>query len=159
METVLTRFLCQTDMSIHVYITNFNYVSSPNWLELQDQHVELVVQDYLIISPVRKLIWEKTKYDLKLTKSEKTKYIYIYIYMYVYIYLLQLYVLYFILNKTQLQFFRLDILGFLIEFKYIITLNLNILEKYNIICILLVNATMCLNSIREPNVPNLRNYT
>jgi hypothetical protein len=29
------------------------------------------------------------------------------------------------------------------------TLNLNILEKDNIICISLVNATMYLNSIRE----------
>ena len=39
------------------------------------------------------------------------------------------------------------------------TLNLNILEKDNIVCISLVNATMCLNSIGESNVPNLRNYT
>jgi hypothetical protein len=36
-------------------------------------------------------------------------------------------------------------------------LNLNILEKYNIVCVSLVNATMCLNSIGEPNVLNLRN--
>ena len=36
-------------------------------------------------------------------------------------------------------------LGFLIEFKHITTLNLNILRKYNIICVSLVNATMCLN--------------
>ena len=38
------------------------------------------------------------------------------------------------------------------------TLNLNILGKDNIICVSLVNATMCLNSIRKPNVPNLRMY-
>ena len=33
-----------------------------------------------------------------------------------------------------------------IEFKYF--------WKYNIICVLLVNTTMCLNSIEKPNVPN-----
>ena len=37
------------------------------------------------------------------------------------------------------------------------TLNLNILGKDNIVCISLVNATMCLNSIGEPNVPHLSN--
>ncbi len=42
---------------------------------------------------------------------------------------------------------------FLIELKHKITLNLNIFKKYNIICILLVNTTMYLNSIKEPNVP------
>ena len=36
-------------------------------------------------------------------------------------------------------------------------MNLNILEKDNIICVSLINATMCLNLIIEPNVPNLRN--
>ena len=35
---------------MHVYIINFNDVSSLNWLGLQNQHTELVVQDYLIIS-------------------------------------------------------------------------------------------------------------
>jgi hypothetical protein len=39
------------------------------------------------------------------------------------------------------------------------TLNLNILEKDNIVCVSLVNATICLNSIEKPNVPNLRNGT
>ena len=39
------------------------------------------------------------------------------------------------------------------------TLNLNILEKDNIICVSLVNATMYLNSIEKPNVSNLRNCT
>jgi hypothetical protein len=39
------------------------------------------------------------------------------------------------------------------------TLNLNILGKNNIICVSLVNATMCLNSIGESNIPNLRNCT
>ena len=38
-------------------------------------------------------------------------------------------------------------------------LNLNILGKDNIVCISLVNATICLNSIEEPNVLDLRNYT
>ncbi len=42
---------------------------------------------------------------------------------------------------------------FLIELKQKITINLNILKKYNIICILLVNTTMYLNSIKKPNVP------
>ncbi len=63
------------------------------------------------------------------------------------------------MGKTQVQFLRLDTLGSLIEFKYIIALNLNILEKNNIVCISLVNATMCLNSIKELKVPNLRNCT
>ena len=40
-----------------------------------------------------------------------------------------------------------------------ITLNLNILEKDNIVCISLINTTMYLNLIGEPNVSNLRNYT
>jgi hypothetical protein len=40
----------------------------------------------------------------------------------------------------------------LIEFKYIITLNLNIFEKYNIICVLFINITMCLNSIGKRNL-------
>ena len=52
---------------------------------------------------------------------------------------------------------RYNSLGFLIEFKHITALNLNILRKDNIIFVLLVNTTMCLNSIREPNVLNLKN--
>ena len=36
-------------------------------------------------------------------------------------------------------------------------MNLNIFRKDNIICVSLINATMCLNSFGEPNVPNLRN--
>ena len=39
------------------------------------------------------------------------------------------------------------------------TLNLNILEKDNIVCVSLVNVTMCLNLNKKSNVPNLRNYT
>ena len=35
-------------------------------------------------------------------------------------------------------------------------LNLNIFRKDNMVCILLVNE-ICLNSIGEPNVPDLRN--
>jgi hypothetical protein len=38
-------------------------------------------------------------------------------------------------------------------------LNLNILGKDNIVCVLLVNVTMCLNSIWELNIFNLRNCT
>jgi hypothetical protein len=38
-------------------------------------------------------------------------------------------------------------------------LNLNIFGKDNIVCVSLVNTTICLNSIREPNVPNLKNCT
>ena len=38
------------------------------------------------------------------------------------------------------------------------TLNLNILGKDNIVYVLLVNATIYLNSIGEPNVLDLRNY-
>jgi hypothetical protein len=38
------------------------------------------------------------------------------------------------------------------------TLNLNILGKDNIVCVSLVNATMCLNSIGEPNVPKFYPY-
>ena len=37
------------------------------------------------------------------------------------------------------------------------TLNLNIFEKDNIVCVSLMNATMRLNSIEESNVPNLKN--
>ena len=45
------------------------------------------------------------------------------------------------------------------EFKHITALNLNILGKDNIVCVLLDNATTCLNSIKELNVLNLRNCT
>ena len=38
-------------------------------------------------------------------------------------------------------------------------MNLNILGKYNIVCVSLVNATMYLNSIEKPNVSNLNNGT
>ncbi len=55
------------------------------------------------------------------------------------------------MGKTQVQFLRLSTLGF--------QLNLNILGKDNIVCVSLVNATMYLNLIGEPNVPNLRNRT
>jgi hypothetical protein len=52
----------------------------------------------------------------------------------------------------------LVILDFSIEFKHIIVLNLIILKKDNIICVSLVNITMCLNSIKKLNIPNLRKY-
>ena len=39
------------------------------------------------------------------------------------------------------------------------TLNLNILGKHNIVCVLLVNETMYLNSIGKPNILDLRNCT
>ena len=59
-------------------------------------------------------------------------------------------------DKTQVQFYRLSTLGSQLNSN---TLNLNILGKDNIVCVSLVNAIMCLNSIEEPNVPNLRNCT
>jgi hypothetical protein len=37
-------------------------------------------------------------------------------------------------------------------------MNLNILKKDNIVCILLINITIYLNSIKKPNKFNLRNY-
>ena len=46
--------------------------------------------------------------------------------------------------------------SFLIEFKYIISLNLNIIRKDNIVYISLVNTTMYLNSINKLNIPNLK---
>ena len=53
-----------------------------------------------------------------------------------------------VLSETWLQIYlRLDKLSYLIEFKHIIALNLNIIKKYNIIFVLLVNVTMYLNSI------------
>ena len=61
------------------------------------------------------------------------------------------------IDKIYVQFLKLGILCFLIEFKHITILNLNIFRKYNIVCLSLVNATMCLNLIEKPNVPNLRN--
>jgi hypothetical protein len=36
-------------------------------------------------------------------------------------------------------------------------MNLNIFEKDNIICILLINVTIYLNSIKKPNKFNLKN--
>jgi hypothetical protein len=50
-------------------------------------------------------------------------------------------------------------LGFPIEFIYIITLNLIILRKYNIVCVSLIDAVMCLNSIKKPDILYLRIYT
>jgi hypothetical protein len=41
----------------------------------------------------------------------------------------------------------------------IITLNLNIFGKDNIVCVSLVNAIMYLNLIGETNVPKVRNCT
>ena len=38
-------------------------------------------------------------------------------------------------------------------------LPLNILEINNIVYVLLINIIMCLNSIAESNVPNIRNCT
>ena len=58
------------------------------------------------------------------------------------------------LGKTQVKFFRSNTLDSQLNSS---TLNLNILGKDNIVCVLLVNATMYLNSIGEPNAPNLRN--
>ena len=63
--------------------------------------------------------------------------------------------LYYFKGKIQVQFLRSSTLGSQLNS----ILNLNILGKDNIVCISLVNATMCLNLIGELNVPNLRNYT
>ncbi len=41
------------------------------------------------------------------------------------------------------------------KIKISVTLNLSILGKDNIVCVLLVNASMCLNSIRELNILDL----
>ena len=57
----------------------------------------------------------------------------------------------FLLGKTQVQFLSSNTLDSL--------LNLNIIGKDNIVCISYFNATMCLNLIGEPNVPNLKNCT
>ena len=59
-------------------------------------------------------------------------------------------------QKIKVQFFRLSTLGSWLNSNI---LNLNILEKDNIVCVLLINITMRLNSIREPNVLKLRIYT
>ena len=53
----------------------------------------------------------------------------------------------------------LGTLGSSIEFKQITALNLIILGKDNSVCVSLDNATMCLNSFGEPDVPNLKNCT
>jgi hypothetical protein len=56
------------------------------------------------------------------------------------------------MSKTYIQFFRCNTLNFLIKFKYIVTLHLIILKKYNIIYILLVNTILCLNLFEYPNL-------
>ena len=58
------------------------------------------------------------------------------------------------MGKTQVQFFRSSTLGSQLNLN---TLNLNIIGNDNIVCVSLVNTTMCLNSIRGPYVSNLRN--
>ena len=63
--------------------------------------------------------------------------------------------LHFLMDKTQVQFLRSSTLGFQLNSN---TLTKNILRKDNIVCVSLVNAIMCLNSIKELNVSNLRNY-
>ena len=62
-------------------------------------------------------------------------------------------------NKQFRVKLRYNTLSSLIEFKHITTLNLNIFEKDKTICVSLINATMCLNSIGESNVSNLRKCT
>ena len=61
-------------------------------------------------------------------------------------------------GKTQVQFFRSSSSTLDSQLNSNI-LNLNILEKNNIVYVSLVNATMCLNSIEKHNVYNLRNCT
>ena len=45
------------------------------------------------------------------------------------------------------------------KFNHITTLDLICLGKDNIICTLMINATMCMKLIEELNVLHLRNYT
>ena len=57
-------------------------------------------------------------------------------------------------GKIHVQFLRSSTFGSQLNSNI---LNLNIIRKDNIICVLWVYATMCLNSIGEPNMLNLRN--
>ena len=50
-------------------------------------------------------------------------------------------------------------MGNIVYILLINVLNLNILEKNNIVCVSLVNAIMYLNSIEKLNILNLRNFT
>ena len=50
-------------------------------------------------------------------------------------------------------------LGFLIKFKHMIALTNDIQTMLSFSRIFKFNAVICLNSIKESNVPNLRNFT
>ena len=53
-------------------------------------------------------------------------------------------------------FFFGERIGFSIEFKYLVVLNLIVLSKDNVILILLINAVKCLNLIGKPVLLNLQ---
>ena len=55
-----------------------------------------------------------------------------------------------------LNFFFGERIGFSIEFKYLVVLNLIVLRKDNVILILLINAVKCLNLIGKPVLLNLQ---
>ena len=59
-------------------------------------------------------------------------------------------------GKTYIQFLRSNTLSSWLDSN---TLNINVFGKDDIVCVSLINATMYLNSIEEPNIPNLRNCT
>ena len=57
--------------------------------------------------------------------------------------------------KLKVQFLRLSTLIFPIEFKLMVALTNEIQKMLSFLRIFKFNLVMCLNSIREPNVPNL----
>ena len=63
------------------------------------------------------------------------------------------------MGKTEVQFLRLSTLGFPIEFKRMVALTNETQIMLSFSRIFKFNAFMCLNSIKELNVPNLKNYT
>ena len=63
------------------------------------------------------------------------------------------------MGKTQVQFLRLGTLGSPIEFKHMVALTNETQTLLSFPIIFKFNVVICLNSIKEPNVPNLRNYT
>ena len=46
-------------------------------------------------------------------------------------------------------------LGYSIKFEHMTTLNLIVIRKYNIICLLLVNVAIYLNLIKKPKIYHL----
>ena len=62
-----------------------------------------------------------------------------------------------ILDKTQLQFFRLGVLGFPIKFKHMVVLSNKTQTMLYFSIIIRLNVVMYLNSIGKLNVSNLNN--